>query len=105
MYRWDINLTAKGCLNHGNREITIYCLFITLEKIMFLYVDNHIQVSGRTASAPSFAFATQAHLSPGIHTGWDLQRDFFLFINQTTAPTVITGLCDNFPFAMALGTS
>jgi len=102
MDRRHLNLATKGSLNHGHREAAINGFPFPFKKLMFLDMNNHIEITGRPAATPAFTFSAQAHPGAMINTARNLDRDLLALIHQSGPIAVGTRIGDNLTLTMAL---
>jgi hypothetical protein len=102
MYRRHFKSAAKGRLHHGNRHAGVNGLAIALEKFMFLNMKDDIQIARRPAFLAALAFARHPHTGAVIDAGWNIDRQFDLFPDQSFAAAILAGIGDDLPFATAV---
>ena len=86
--RRHFDLCAECGLGEAHRQFAIQIIAIALEDRVFAHPHFHVQIAGRRALRPGFAFACEANAISVVHTGGNLHLQR-LFVLHHAAPVAI----------------
>ena len=99
---WQINFAAKCRTGHVDRDLAVQVVAIAFEYIVLAQPDFNEQVTGRAAILAGLSIARAAY----THAIIDARRDFnfkrFIGFGLALPMAGITGIRNDFPFAMAV---
>ena len=76
--RGDLHRGAQGRLRHAHRDLAEQVGAVALEERVRLDADDDVEVPGRAAGGARLAFAGDAELAVGVHSGRDLDLELAL---------------------------
>ena len=98
------DLRAQGGLRKRHRNHTVQIVALALEEGMLFYVQNHIEIAGRTAVKTAFSVSGEANAGAIFHAGGNLCVHRALPQNPAFAFAFRTGVGNDTARALAGGT-
>src|SRR4029077_792449 len=91
----DHDVSTQSGLRKSNRYSLIKVATLSLKLLVFGNVDNHVEISGRSALSSSFAFSLHSQTRTSLDAGRDLHFHLLFALNTSCTVAVFARSLDH----------